>query len=307
MLRIITSVLPFALLLTACGDGRKPSVSPAAETDSSVQATVITLSGRQVSDSMRVDVTGDGSDELVVLTRSDSLDTDPLMGDCFDRIDFYETKQMPYRTLFFDLVDFGTSLAIEDVTGDSIADVLIQLDAGGNNPITARGMHLYGLNDKRQVTLLFYAMSGAPQVKDLDGDGSGEILVSDQFWGMVAHSEVIGFTRDIYAFDGSTYVRSNARFADFFDANIRTRHDAYMLAKDTHAKTEDARGRLYMRMADYLVWSFARGGASRCASAWRGERDFLRDALHEEQYDDLEAFVDECHSMEYEQTRQRSS
>lgn len=307
MLRTITCCLVILLLTAACGDGRKPAATTATEADSSMEVAVLTLTGVQVSDSMRVDVTGDGVDELVVLTRSDSLDTDPLMGECFDRIDIFETREVPYRTLFFDIVDYGTTLAIEDVTGDGISDILIQLNAGGNNPITARGMHLYGLNDRQQVTLLFYATSGAPQVKDLDGDGSGEILVSDQFWGMVAHSEVIGFTRVIYAFDGSTYVHANARFSDFFRANIRTRHDAYVLAKETLSRSEEARGRLYTRMAEYLVWSFAGGGASGCASAWHGEREFLRDALHEEQYDDLKSFVDECNAMEYEQARQQDS
>jgi hypothetical protein len=60
-------------------------------------------------------------------------------------------------------------------------------------------------------------------------------------------------------------------------------------------------------MAEYLVWSWARGGAARTVSVWRSENEFLRGALHEEQFDELEGFVEEANTMEHEQSNRRNS
>jgi hypothetical protein len=253
-------------------------------------------------DSLQADMTGDGVTEAILLSRSDSLSRDPLLHALFDRVDIYDSSRRPPLRLFFDVVEDGRRAETGDVTGDGIDDLIVETDAGGNNPITSRGMHLYGRNADGAVTLLFYVSAGAPELRDLNGDGVSEVLVSDQFWGMMAHSEVIVFTRDVYAFDGRAYAPANTAFSAYFEKNLNERMRRFEKEKALPHLGDEARLRLYRRAADVLAWSFARGGAARAARLWRSEQQFLRGELFEEQYDDLSAFIDEVRTME--QSRQ---
>jgi hypothetical protein len=78
---------------------------------------------------------------------------------------------------------------------------------------------------------------------------------------------------------------------------------AYEQLRNDDRSVEELRTRRYLRFAEYLVWSYARDGASSAGALWRAEREYLRSALSGEQCDDLESFVDEVQAMEHEQLR----
>lgn len=264
------------------------------------------LPGSVLVDSVRADVNGDGVDELVVTSRVADGADDPLLLDRFDRIDIYAQGISGYRRLFVDAVDYGLHLGFEDVTGDSVTDVVVRLDAGGNNPIESQGMQIYGLGAHDALALLFHSPDGAPVLRDLDGDGTREVLLSDQFWGMTSHSDVIGFTSEVYAFSDGLYVFANDRFASWYDSVLRVRKREYENARRA-PDTEEGRMQLYRQAAEYLVWNLARGGIERLNAVWTAERAFLAKRLAEEQYTDLESFVDEVTIEEHEQSGQRIS
>lgn len=296
----------FLFLLIGCGGNEKKEQADAAAADSARRSIIPALEGSVLLDSLREDVNGDGIEELIVTSRLDENAEDQLLLDSFDRIDIYLQSHEGYRRLFLDVIDYGASVVCEDVTGDGIRDVLVRVDAGGNNPIAAQGLHVYGLNAKGNMTLLYYSPSGAPVLRDLDNDGSREILVSDQFWGMMAHSEVIGFTREVYAYNGEGYILANDAFSQWFDTILKARKRDYEKARGG-ADNEEGRTLLYTRAAEYLVWNLARGGSERLNAVWRAEEAFLRQRLNEEQFGDLETFVDDVNTMEYEQSGQRVS
>lgn len=290
-----------ATLLTACGDGQQQQRAAGEAADSITEKQGVDFSGRVPVDSLRVDCTGDGRSELVIASRSDALEEDPMLQGSFDRVDILSADSAS-RRLFVDPIDCGSSMEARDVTGDDVSDVIVYLDAGGNNPITSRGMHLYGLNERDEVTLIFHASSGAPRLRDLDEDGDSEILLSDQFWGMVPHSEAIGFITQVYTYDGGMYVPARERFRTYFSPILAQKRTAYNQLRRETGGSEEARSQLYLRMADYLVWSYARGGASEAAALWRAERDFLHSALSAEQFEDLRTFVDDVQTMEHERS-----
>ena len=301
----IVALAYVAMLLTCVGCGGKGRDAGDARIagDSLRQAILPALDGAVLRDSMRVDVDGDGRAELVVASRADDGDDDPLLADRFDRIDIYTQGRDGFRRLFVDAVDYGAALDSADVTGDGVSDLLIRLDAGGNNPIATQGLHIYGRDTRGAVALLFYSASGAPALRDLDGDGRQEVLVSDQYWGMMAHSEVIGYTRAVYAFAGDSYEHANTRFTSWFDTMLKSRRRTYEQAR-RGADSEEGRTRLYLQAAEYLVWHLARGGVTHLRSVWNAERGFLRQHLHDEQYDDLETFVDEATAEDQVRERQ---
>ena len=296
---VLATVLLFA---SACGGREQERRDDAA--DSSRHSMLPALPGAVLVDSIRIDLTGDGIDELVVTSRvADSVD-DPLLLDRFDRIDIYSQGVSGYRRLFVDAVEYGLQLTFDDVTGDSIADIVVRLDAGGNNPIEGQGMQIYGLDAHDALALLFLSPDGAPMLRDLNGDGMKEVLLSDQFWGMMSHAEVIGYTSEVYALTDGMYVFANERFSAWYDSMLRERRREYERARRA-ADTEDGRVLLYRRAAEYLVWNLARGGVEQLNRVWNTERVFLSQRLGEEQFSDLEAFVDEVTTEQYEQSTQR--
>ena len=298
---LVSTVFFAAALFVGCGDGERQQRAAGDASDSSTASNAVDFSGRVPVDSLRVDCTGDGTHELVVASRPDSLEEDPLLRGSFDRVDILSADSTASR-LFVDPVDYGRSMEAREITGDGVSDVIVHLDAGGNNPITSRGMHVYGLNDRDQVTLLFYTASGRPRLRDLDGDGDSEILLSDQFWGMVPHSEALGFTSQIYTYDNGMYVPARDRFEAYFAPILNAKRTAYEQLRRAPVDGEEARSQLYLRMADYLAWSYARGGVNAAASLWRSERGFLRSALSAEQFEDLRTFVNDVQQMEREQS-----
>ena len=296
---VLATVLLFA---SACGGREQERRDDAA--DSSRHSMLPALPGAVLVDSIRIDLTGDGIDELVVTSRvADSVD-DPLLLDRFDRIDIYSQGVSGYRRLFVDAVEYGLQLTFDDVTGDSIADIVVRLDAGGNNPIEGQGMQIYGLDAHDALALLFLSPDGAPMLRDLNGDGMKEVLLSDQFWGMMSHSEVIGYTSEVYTLADGMYVFANERFSAWYDGMLRERRREYERARRA-AATRDGRVLLYRRAAEYLVWNLARGGVEQLNRVWNTERVFLSQRLGEEQFSDLEAFVDEVTTEQYEQSTQR--
>ncbi len=300
-LRGLTVAVLTLILLIGCGRNEHQEQQEAAAADSARQAIIPALEGSVLLDSVRVDVNGDGIDELIVTSRLDEDQDDTLLPDSFDRIDMYSQAVDGYHRLFLDVIDYGSSVNCEDVNGDGVLDVLVRIDAGGNNPITSQGLHVYGLNKKGNVTLLFFSSSGAPVLRDLDSDGSKEILVSDQFWGMMARSEVIGFTREVYSYNGESYVPANDEYAQWYDGILKVRKREYEKAR-SGSDGEEGRAALYTTAVEYLVWNLARGGAKRLNAVWRSEKPFLQQHLSEEQFGDLESFVDDVNSMENELT-----
>ncbi|MBR9977212.1 MAG: hypothetical protein KFH87_03905 [Bacteroidetes bacterium] len=288
--------------LMGCGNNETEKTRQERSEDVTSFSTFPLLPGAVLVDSMSADMTGDGQEELIIVSQTEEYTDDPLLVDRFDRVDLYTRNDTGITQLFVDPVDYGLSFSTEDVTGDGVTDLLVHLDAGGNNPISTQGLHVYGLNASRKVTLLFYSPSGAPVLHDIDENGQKEILVADQYWGMMPHSEVIGFTRFVYAFDGNSYVESNARFAAWFDTILEKQRRAYArsLRSSRSSGSEDQSNEVYLRAAEYLAWNLPRGGARRVRTVWRAEEDVLRRHLNDEQFSDLQTFVEDVMIMEQE-------
>jgi hypothetical protein len=123
---------------------------------------------------------------------------------------------------------------------------------------------------------------------------------------MMAHSEVIGYTREVYTFRGDSYEMANRAFAEWYDGMLKTRRRAYEQARRA-ADSEEGRIQLYLQTAEYLVWNYARGGAERLNRVWLAEKPYLQQHLSDDQYDDLETFVDEVTTEDFEQRERRVS
>ncbi len=288
------------LLLAGCGGGAKYDEPAARSTDSAAVASPYFSGDRILVDSIRVDFLGNGDSTLVIATRLLSDSTTPA--DRFDRVDIF-TDSSGRRPVFTDVLEYGARHEVRDVTGDSIPEFIVEVDAGGNTPITSLGMHVYGRTAKGKITLLFYSTNGAPVLRDLDKDGREEILVSDQYWGMMPHSEAVGFTRDVYSFDGSRYVQANKRFASWFDMQLAASRKTNTALRQKVSRGEDMKEQLYTATVELLLLSWARGGAAEVRRLWKKEQREIRSLLSDEYYDDLQTFVSDVEIMSRQQER----
>jgi len=296
---IVLSGLTACIIMTACGNAGRNGETTSSYSDSLRLPGALLPADRVLVDSVRVDLDGDGIPELVIASRL--RESSVLHQDMFDRVDLLSVSGRNLVVLFTDVVDYGVALSSRDVTGDGILNLIAELDAGGNTPITSQGMHVYGLTMSGRISLLFHIDNGAPEFHDLDNDGCLEILVSDQYWGLAPHSESIGFVRGVYYFTGSMYVKDNKRFSAWFDSALAQRRRMYSSLKQNGASGEDDRNRLYLAAVDYLLWTWVRYERKGVETVWKTENALLRSLLSSEHYDDLASFVGDVAVMEYEQ------
>lgn len=302
------SVLPvlalvlIAMMLASCGGGERQEAETATKTDSVSSMSSWISADRVLVDSMRVDFFGDSQALMVVASRL--LEDSVMRAGYFDRIEVFPDVSGS-RPLFTDVLEYGARWSVRDITGDSLPECIVEVDAGGNAPLTSSGLHVYGKSTKGKITLIFFSPGGAPVLNDLDDDGSQEILVSDQYWGMMPHSEAVGFTKDIYTFDGARYVRANERFATWFDRQIESARKASAVLRVRSNRGEDVRDALYTSTVELLLWTWARGGSPAVQKFWKKESRELQTLLPEDYMDDLQAFVEDVEVMRRQQKEQR--
>jgi hypothetical protein len=245
-------------------------------------------------DSFRVDFHGDSLPALVVTTRLLDDGTVPAGG--FDRIDIYAPASWN-RPVCTDILEYGIRSETRDITGDGLPELIVHVDAGGNNPVASMGMHVYGRGAAMKITQIFYSAEGAPVLRDLDNNGTMQILVSDQYWGMMPHSEAVLFTRDVHAFDGSRYVPATSAYAHWYAAEIAGRRKAFVALKNRDAGGGEMREQLYSAAVELLVWTWAASGNAGVQQTWKKEARALRTLLPEQYYDDLLTFVEDVDIM----------
>lgn len=213
-------------------------------------------------------------------------------GRLFSVIHVFELQSdSSWESIFSDAVESGEKIEFRDITGSGFPEIIAYLNSGGNDPVNARGAHVYGFRADEVFTLLFYSNSGDPAFKDLNNDGVKEILLSGEYWGQATRSESFLYTSEIYSFDGMTFKPENARFASFFDTEINRLSALYQISRKNIQKTKEPL-ELYRRAMMLMLWTAARSGAEGVSQLWRAEKTALRTLLPEELFDELEYFVE---------------
>jgi hypothetical protein len=243
-------------------------------------------STRVVMDSLRADVAGDSLAEWIITSR-----TADGGAPGFDRVEVFalDAGAGRWRSLFVDPVNDGARLLLRDVTGDGRDEVVVETDGGGNDPLASRGMDVYGRRNDGAFTVLFFAAEGAPELRDLDGDGRPEILLTAEYAGLMPRAEGITYTSGVYAYDGAAFTLANDRLRAWFDAIIAGKRLAMDRLRGARAGADPAT--LYRAAADWLLWSTARATPAQLRAAWDGVRESLRARLSAGQFDDLASLV----------------
>jgi hypothetical protein len=249
---------------------------------------------RVIVDTIHVDLDKDGIPEFVVTSRDAALAPDPLLPKSFDRLEVfrYDTVRKAFTSFFIDPVESGSSVRFTDVTRRGLVEIVVTTNAGGNDPIASQGLSVFGSRADGRFAVIFYANSGAPQIRDLNGDRVPEILVTEEYWGVMSHDEAIAYTASVHSFDGNEFVENNLRFSAHFDAEIGRCRADYQRAKAAKGKSAaDFSFDTYRAFTDWLLWLIAKGDLYELRKVWGAEKQFLSLRLSAEQYEDLDGLV----------------
>lgn len=214
----------------------------------------------------------------------------------FDRIELfrYEPSRRQYVSQFLDVIENGTRVEFRDLTLDGIDEILVSRDSRGETPISSRGLNVYGWTQGQPLHTLFLSDDGNPEILRLDKERIPQIVTWAEYWGVLARQDLIPYAGGIYVFDGQIFTANNPRFAGYYDRQIAAARRSYlMLRKNLRRARSDPAYALYRGVAAWIVWTSASGDIPRARFIWEKERLFLQDYLTDEQYDDLDSFIED--------------
>lgn len=243
------------------------------------------------------DLNNDGKDEIIVLSvkSADSLE---------EHFDFYnfdliqifavDSVSKGFKKILSDTVDYATELRYVDLQKDHKPQILINTNYGGNDVIISKGMFIYNMINNDSVALLKYIDAGNPELVDLNNDGNKELIIYDEFWGVMTQADVIYYVRDIMKFNGTGFDHVNKDYQDFYSKIIDSAKTQYQLQKDKFAKGEKLKPSeypFYRPIIEMSVNAIASGNTEAVRQFWESEKDFLHFHLGEEQYTDIVNFL----------------
>jgi len=293
---LLIGVFCLSLLFGACS--KKNNDHSAAKTKDSTITALPYGMDRTIIDSIWVDLDLDGSKEFVVTSQLTDAPKDPLFPDQFDRVEVFAKEGYHFKSLFVDPVESGVRLSFDDMTQNGTVDIIVSTDAGGNDPIASRGLNVYGFRTDGALTVLFYAQAGDPEIKDLNKDGTPEILVFGEYAGIMSHADMIGYTEGIYTFDGQAFTEENLSFTSYFDYHIGKKRAEYQKLKAAKRKDgEEQSAQLYRAFAAWLLWLSSKGVNTEIRRTWEAEKSFLMDKVSPVQYEDLDELISDLLSL----------
>ncbi len=169
----------------------------------------------------------------------------------------------------------------------------IKTDMGGNDAVNSRGMYIFNY-DSLKVNLVKYFDTGNPEVKDVNGDGNKEILVSDSFFGILPEAGAVYYTSEIYKYNNGRLNQSNKEFKNYFSGKATDALAEYNKVKDRINKGEKIKTSeylLYKKSAEIILAYAAAEDYSLISKFWSDENSFLQKNLEEDEYQDLKKFI----------------
>lgn len=293
--------------IVACGDRQQAPREPARSmrgdiVDTMFRADTFAAGGR-VQRVIDCDLDGDGESEkiVVVLSHTDGAPSQALG----NRVVVVARSRESglWVSAVVDSSRWTTSLALRDVTGDHLHDIVMDRNSGGNDPIASLGMGVISAHGGNIRTVLSLR-HGAPVFID-SSQGRGVVGVMGKLWPpMTARSESVDYLDDVLAFrDGlfrTARATNQARFARLTKESLRSyRAMRPSFVGDTARFSDSARevagepeptSPLFTPAA--LVFLYARrcGDISMAEIFWNREKLFLRSRMPPEQWNVLDSF-----------------
>lgn len=249
------------------------------------------------------DLNKDGSNEIVVL--SVGKDTSEKFNDYynFDMIEVFKLndRRDKYIKIFTDTVDYSTDCTYEDLQENGRKQIIVKTNSGGNNTVSSKGMFLYNMNDSGIIGLIKYFDTGDPVIADLIKDGKKEIILTDEYWGVMPQVNVINYTKSIFEFQNDKLILKNRDFGKYFDEQIKILKDKYYGVKkkvEMGMQMHDMSYPLYREAAEVIVNYYSKEDMQGLKKFWDEEKESLQKNIPQDEFEDLKNFVGKAVSSE---------
>lgn len=243
-----------------------------------------------------VDLDNNGKDEYIVFSiANDSLNKSAHEFYKFDMMEVFvkDTVNNSYRKISTDTVDFSDEYWIMNLEKDKSKQIIVKTNMGGNDAVNSRGMYVFNYAQDK-INLVKYFDTGNPEVKDINGDGNKEILVSDSFFGILPESSAIYFTSEIYKYGDGKLTQSNKEFKKYFSEKAAAALTEYNNVKqriNNGEKIKASEYLLYKKVTEIILCYSATEDYASASKFWNDENSFLQKNLAEDEYDDLKKFI----------------
>lgn len=273
----------------------RDNISSAGVKEGSVDFKVEYFSPRKIFKIEKEDLNGDGNREIVVLSViKDSGSASDYYN--FDMMEIFslDKSREKYEKIFSDTVDFSEECRFESLAGDSTKQILVYTNAGGNDVIMSAGMFVYGMNNDGKVNLIKYFDSGLPEIKDLNKDSTKQILIKDEYWGVMPHTEVIYYTKEIYIYENGNLIQSNQAFGEYYDKvlnELKPRYYGLKRKLDAGMQAVDLTYPLYKEALEVIVNYTAKGDMNELRKFWNEESEYLEKHIPGDEFTDMRDFI----------------
>jgi hypothetical protein len=253
-------------------------------------------SPRMVYKVEEADLDNNGKDEYIVFSiANDTLNKTAHQFYKFDMMEVFvkDSVNNSYRIIATDTVDFSSEYWIMNLEKDKPKQIIIKTDMGGNDAVNSRGMYIFSY-DSLKINLVKYFDTGNPEVKDVNGDGNKEILVSDSFFGILPEAGAVYYTSEIYKYNDGRLNQSNKEFKNYFSGKASDALAEYNKVKDRINKGEKIKTSeylLYKKSAEIILAYSAAEDYSLISKFWSDENTFLQKYLEDDEYQDLKKFI----------------
>ncbi|HEX2786431.1 MAG TPA: hypothetical protein VHP32_00880 [Ignavibacteria bacterium] len=299
MKRIIVIIL--VLLISSCSKNKQSDIEINDNSEKSIgtiasggmEFTVKYTKPRGIYKIENHDLNNDGKDEVIVL----SVNQADSIKEHFDFYNFdliqifsFDSAMKSFKKILSDTVDYATECKSIDLQKNHKPQILINTNYGGNDVIISKGMFVYNMISNDSVALVKYIDAGNPELVDLNADSNKELIVYDEFWGVMTQADVIYYIRDILKFNGNGFDRVNKDYQNFYNKIIDSAKAQYQMQKEKFSKNEKIKPSeypFYRPIIEMSVNAIASGNVDAVRQFWYAEKDFLHLHLGEEQYTDI--------------------
>ncbi|MBS1518182.1 MAG: hypothetical protein JSS91_08840 [Bacteroidetes bacterium] len=301
------TALIFMLAFSSCGkkeekislekkDSEQEKISSAGIRENGNEFDVKYNFPRRIFKIEKEDLNDDGNREIIVLSvlKDTSEKFDSYYN--FDMIEVFalDRSQDRYIKILSDTVDYSTDISFDNISGEKGKQILIKTNTGGNDPISSEGMFIYAMKDTASIELIKFFETGSPDIEDLKEDGKREIVVKDQFLGVMPQVNAVDFIREIYKMKDNKLILSNNEFPEVYNKKIGEVTDKYYGLKrkvEMGMQPLDMSYPLYREAAEIFVNYYSKGDMQGLRKFWEKEKESLSRNIPQDEYNDLNTFI----------------
>jgi len=212
------------------------------------------------------DLNNDGSREIIVLSILKDTSQKYTDNTKFDMIEVFalNTGRKSYEKILSDTVDFSDTCLFADLGNNKSKQIIIHTNTLGNDPVTSEGMFIYDMKSPEKIELLKYIDSGAPHIDSLHNDGRKQIVVSDNYFGVMPGNEIKA------ALDNYTGIKSK------IEMGMQPGNMSFPL---------------YREAAGVVLYYYVKEDEKGIEKFWREEKEYLKKNIPQDEFTDLSNFV----------------